>query len=60
MDPAETDGKATNEAPPASKKPYHRPQILYRETLEVVAAVCTPSPPAKANPGACPVGPISS
>ncbi len=44
----------------SSKKPYRRPEILYRETLEVMAAVCFPSPPAKANPGFCPQGPISS
>ena len=44
----------------SSKKPYRRPEILYRENLEVMAAVCVPSPPAKANPGFCPQGPISS
>ena len=42
------------------KKPYEPPRILSREPLEAVAAVCSPSPPAKANPGACPSGPISS
>jgi len=42
------------------KKPHEAPRILSREPLEAVAAVCSPAPPAKANPGACPSGPISS
>jgi hypothetical protein len=42
------------------KKPYRRPEILYREKLEAMAAICVPSPPAKQNPGSCPSGPISS
>jgi len=45
---------------PASKKPYRRPEILYREKLEAMAALCVPSPPAKTNPGMCPSGPIAS
>ena len=36
------------------------PRILYREPLEAMAAVCSPSPPAKGNVGFCPQGPISS
>lgn len=47
-------------AGPRPKRPYERPRILSREPLEAVAAVCAPSPPAKANPGLCPSGPISS
>ena len=43
-----------------TRKPYQRPEILSREPLEAMAAVCAPSPPAKGNPGACPQGPISS
>jgi hypothetical protein len=43
---------------PPAKKPYEPPRIVSREPLEAVAAVC--SPPGKANPGACPTGPISS
>lgn len=43
-----------------AKRPYERPRILSREPLEAVAAVCAPSPPAKANPGSCPSGPIAS
>ena len=39
---------------------YDPPRILYREPLETIAALCTPSPPAKGTPGACPRGPISS
>jgi hypothetical protein len=42
-----------------SKRPYERPRILSRESLEAVAAVCAPAP-AKGNPGVCPQGPISS
>ena len=44
----------------SSKKPYRRPEILYREKLEAMAALCVPSPPAKNNPGMCPSGPIAS
>jgi hypothetical protein len=44
----------------SSKKPYRRPEILYREKLEAMAALCVPSPPAKTNPGQCPSGPIAS
>ena len=44
----------------AAKRPYERPRILSREPLEAVAAVCAPAPPAKANPGTCPSGPIAS
>lgn len=40
------------------KKPYRPPEILYREPLEAMAAVCTP--PGKNDPGMCPSGPISS
>jgi hypothetical protein len=42
------------------RRPYERPRILYREPLEAMASVCAPHPPAKANPGLCPTGPISS
>jgi hypothetical protein len=42
------------------RETYESPSILYREPLEAVAAVCAPAGPAKANPGACPTGPISS
>lgn len=44
----------------SQKQTYEAPRVLSRETLEGVAALCTPSPPAKGNPGACPSGPISS
>jgi hypothetical protein len=44
----------------AGRKPYERPRILSREPLEAVAALCSPAPPAKANLGLCPQGPISS
>jgi hypothetical protein len=40
--------------------PYRRPRILSREPLEVMASVCSPSPPAKNNPIVGPQGPISS
>jgi len=51
--------ESSEKTPPSSKKPYRRPEILYREKLEAMAALCFP-PPAKANPGACPAGPLSS
>jgi hypothetical protein len=44
----------------SQKKAYRRPEILYREKLEAMAALCVPSPPAKTNPGQCPSGPIAS
>jgi hypothetical protein len=44
----------------STKKPYRRPEILYREKLEAMAALCVPTPPAKTNPGQCPSGPIAS
>jgi len=54
-------------APPApqlpeepGRRPYQPPQILFREPLEAMAAICTPHPPAKSNKGLCPMGPISS
>lgn len=39
------------------RRAYVRPEILYREPLETLAVLCSPG---KANPGACPSGPISS
>ena len=42
------------------RKPYETPRVLFREPLEVLATVCSPAPPAKGNPVACPIGPISS
>jgi hypothetical protein len=54
-DPSEPKPKAASE-----RKPYRRPEILYREKLEAMAALCVPSPPAKNNPGQCPSGPIAS
>lgn len=44
----------------AGRKPYTPPRILSREPLEAMAAICRPTPPAKANAGACPRGPINS
>ena len=43
-----------------TRRRYEAPRILYREPLEAMAAVCSPSPPAKGNVGFCPQGPISS
>jgi hypothetical protein len=45
---------------PGARRPYQAPRILFREPLEAMAAICAPSPPAKANKGLCPMGPISS
>jgi hypothetical protein len=44
----------------AGRKPYSPPRILSREPLEAMAAICRPTPPAKANAGACPMGPVNS
>jgi hypothetical protein len=43
-----------------ARRPYQAPRILFREPLEAMAAICAPHPPAKANKGLCPMGPISS
>jgi len=43
-----------------ARRPYQAPRILFREPLEAMAAICSPHPPAKANKGICPLGPISS
>ncbi len=48
------------EPPAREKAPYEPPHITFEDRLEVVAVVCSPSPPAKANPGSCSQGPISS
>jgi hypothetical protein len=45
---------------PLRKKRYEAPKIVSREPLEVMAAVCSPRPPAKANAGQCSQGPINS
>ncbi len=51
----------TQDAPKRTDRlPYEPPRIVFRGPLESMAAVCTPSPPAKGNPGLCPSGPISS
>ncbi len=44
----------------AERKSYTPPRILSREPLEAMAAICRPTPPSKANAGACPHGPINS
>jgi len=41
------------------KLPYAPPRILYREGLEIIATTCSAAT-AKANVGACPLGPIQS
>lgn len=50
---------AAIEGPP-KRRPYVRPAILYREPMELVAAVCQPPASGKGSAGTCPVGPISS
>jgi hypothetical protein len=50
----------TGEEGAPGRRPYEPPRILSREPLEAVAALCTPVPPAKANLGQCPQGPVSS
>jgi len=44
----------------SKKKPYQTPQVLSTETLEALAGLCTPSPPAKADGATCPSGPQQS
>jgi hypothetical protein len=44
----------------SGKKPYSPPRIVSREPLEAMAAICRPTPPSKANAGACSLGPINS
>ncbi|MGV6826267.1 MAG: hypothetical protein ACWA5Q_04775 [bacterium] len=46
-----------NTATKRSKQKYEAPRVLYRETLEAVAAGCNPG---KMNTAACPAGPITS
>ena len=41
------------------KKPYAAPAVTFRENMELMAVACTGGF-AKGNPGACPMGPISS
>jgi hypothetical protein len=55
-----TDEGVDDSADRGALRPYAAPRILSREPLEAVAAVCSPAPPAKSNPGLCPSGPISS
>lgn len=52
--------KASNSDEATGREPYEPPHIVYREPLEAVANICSPSPPGKANAAACPTGPISS
>jgi hypothetical protein len=56
--PADVDASTSVEA--SKRKRYEPPRVIFRERLEALAATCTPSPPAKTNPGICPRGPISS
>jgi hypothetical protein len=55
--PATTSRAAPEQTP---RRPYQPPRILFREPLEAMASICSPHPPAKANKGLCPMGPISS
>ena len=56
---AERPFQPENDAP-GVRRPYSPPRILSREPLEAMAAICRPTPPAKANAGACPMGPVNS
>ena len=50
--------RPTTEAERA-RRPYVKPQVLSRESLEAVAVVCS-GPGAKGDPIACPGGPLNS
>jgi hypothetical protein len=52
--------RSIGESDEKRRKPYTPPVIVSREPLEAMAAICSPRPPAKANAGQCPLGPISS
>ncbi len=49
----------TEETESIEREPYEPPRIVYREPLEAVATACTEGT-SKGNPGACPIGPVSS
>lgn len=49
----------SEEVESAEREPYEPPRIVYREPLEAVATACTAAN-SKGNPGACPIGPVSS
>jgi hypothetical protein len=49
----------TKESESVQREPYEPPRIVYREPLEAVATACTDAN-SKGNPGACPIGPVSS
>jgi hypothetical protein len=57
---ADKPGEESEKRASSSKKPYRRPEILYREKLEAMAAICVPAPPSKGQPGVCPQGPLNS
>ena len=43
----------------AARRPYHRPKILSRQSVEAMAASCA-TPGGKPDPVMCPSGPIQS
>jgi len=38
----------------SGKKPYQRPRIIFREPIEVMTAICDPSPFGKTDIAVCP------
>jgi hypothetical protein len=58
----EPERAATRPSPSSARRrgAYAAPAITFRSNLEVHAALCTPSPPAKSDFAACPSGPFSS
>ncbi len=53
-------GEAGGDGREEARRAYQAPRILFREPLEAMASICSPSPPAKHDVGHCPTGPISS
>ena len=43
-----------HDRPESGRRPYEPPRVTFREPIEVITAVCDPSPFGKGDPAACP------